>query len=140
MVLAHWADVACPLSSRWHRMVSTPQLRAPDILHLVHSRIGPVCNLSQPQTDGICVSSSRLSGSSSGCLGQVVSVCLSPKCTNATSASQVGALTPVSNATGCSPSALPAVASNAAQVASRLSSRETSITMAPGAASVRGIP
>ena len=48
---------------------------------------------------------------------------------NATSASQVGALTPVSNATGCSPSARPAVASNAAQVASGRSSAETAITM-----------
>ena len=73
-------------------------------------------------------------------LGQVVSLCLSPNCTNATTVSQVGALNPVSNAAGCSPSALPTVSSNAAQVSSRLFSRETSITMTPGAASVRGIP
>ena len=69
-----------------------------------------------------------------------MSVCLSPNCTNATTASQVGALNPVLNAAGFFASALPTVGSNAAQVASRLSARETSITMTPGAVSVRGIP
>ena len=54
-------------------------------------------------------------------------VCISPSCNNATTASQVGALNPVSNAAGCTPSALPAMASNAAQVASKFSSGETSI-------------
>ena len=67
-------------------------------------------------------------------------VCLSRCCNNTTTASQVCALNPVSNAAGCSPSALPAVAFNAAQVASKLSSGETSITMTPKAASVNGIP
>ena len=125
-------------------MVFTPQHSAPDVLHLVHSRVGTVHDWLQSQADDICVSSSGRSGSSSEfsvtSLGQVVSVCLSPNCTNATTVSQVGALNPVSNAAGCSPSALPTVSSNAAQVSSRLFSRETSITMTPGAVSVRGIP
>lgn len=67
-------------------------------------------------------------------------VCISPSCNNATTASHVGALNPVSNAAGFSPSALPVVASNAAHVASKLSSGETSITMTPTAASVNAIP
>ena len=55
-------------------------------------------------------------------LGRALGVCLSPNCANATSASQVGALEPVSNTTDRSSSALPAMASNAPQVASGLSS------------------
>ena len=131
-------------SSHLHRMVFTPQHSAPDVLHLVHSRVGTVRDSYQPQAEGMCVSSSGRSGSSSECsvssLRQVVGVCISPSCNNATTASQVGALNPVSNAAGCSPSALPVMASNAAQVASKFSSGETSITMTLKTASVNGIP
>ena len=123
---------------------SLAQHSAPEVLHLVHSRAGTVRDSQQPQAGGICVSSSGRSGRSSECsvrsLRQVVGVCISPSCNNATTASQVGALNPVSNAAGFSPSALPVVASNAAQVASKLSSGETSITMTPTAASVNAIP
>jgi len=55
-------------------------------------------------------------------LGWALGVCLSPNCANARSASRVGALEPVSNTTDRSSSALPAMASNAPQVASGLSS------------------
>ena len=73
-------------------------------------------------------------------MGWELGVCVSPNCTDATSASQVGALEPVSNATGCSSSALPPVPSNATQVGSGLSSGGASIATALETASVRSIP
>lgn len=86
---AHSRAAECPgrrsgekASSHWHRMVSTPQHSTPDVLPLVHSRVGPVRNSSQLQASSICFSSSRPSGSSSGysviSLGQAVRVCLLP--------------------------------------------------------------
>ena len=104
-------------SDHRHRMVSAPQHSASNVLHLVHSRVRPVRNSSQQQTGRVCVSSCRSSGNSSGCsvnsMGPALGICLSPNCADATSASQVGALEPVSNASGRSSSALPAMASNA---------------------------
>lgn len=109
-------------SDHRHGVVSAPQHSVPNVLHLVHSRAGPVCNSSQQQADGICVSSARSSGSSDGCsvnsVGQVVGICLSPNSVDAASASQVGSLRSVLNASSGSTSALPAVASNASQLVS----------------------
>lgn len=66
------------VSNHRHRMVSAPQHSTPDVLHLVHSRVGPVHKSSQLQTGSICVSSSRPLGCSSGCsvnpLGQALGI------------------------------------------------------------------
>ena len=51
----------------WDRMVPAPRHSEPDVLHLVHSRIGSVCNFSQSQAACVCVSSSRSLSSSGGC-------------------------------------------------------------------------
>lgn len=48
-------------------MVPAPQHSAPDILHLVHSGIGSVCNSSQSQAARIFVASSKSKGSDSRC-------------------------------------------------------------------------
>ena len=125
-------------------MVSAPQHSVSNVLHLVHSGVRPVHNSSQQQAGGVCVSSSRSSGNSSGCsvnsMGRALGVCLSPNCADAMSASQVGALEPVSNTTGRFSSALPAMASNAPQVASGSSMGGASNAMALETASVRSIP
>lgn len=42
-------------SDHRHRVVSAPQHSAPNVLHLVHSRAGPVCNSSQQQAGSICL-------------------------------------------------------------------------------------
>lgn len=130
-------------SNHRHRMVSTPQRSAPDVLHLVHSRVGPVRNSSQQQTGSICVSSSGPSGCSSGCsvnpLGQTLGICLSSDCANATSTSQVSALRSVSNATGGATSALSTLASNVTRVAGGLSPEGAPISTTPEATSVGGI-
>ena len=103
-------------SDHWDRMVPASRHSTPDVLHLVHSAIGSVCNLSQSQAARICVSSSRSQSSSSGCsvhsIGQAMGLRLSANCSDATSASQVCALGSLSNASCGSTSALPAVASN----------------------------
>ena len=70
-------------------------------------------------------------------MGQALGICLSPNFADATSASHVDALEPVSNATGCSSSALTAVLSKETQVASGLSSGSASIATARETASVR---
>ena len=73
-------------------------------------------------------------------MGEALGVCLYPNCADATSGSQVGELKPVSNATGCSSSALPAVASNGTQVASGPSSGGGSIATTLETASASSIP
>ena len=139
-------------SSRWpaaktsdhrHGMVSAPQHSTPDVLHLVHPRNGPVCNSSQQQAGSVCVSSSRPSGSRSGCsfnsLGPALGICLSPNYADAMSASQVGAFRPVSSASGGSTSTLPAMVSSAPRVASGLSMGVAAITATPETTSVRSV-
>ena len=121
---------------------STPQRSSPDVFRLVHPRNGAVCNSSQQQTGRVCVCSSRPSGSSSGCsfnsLGPALGTCLSSNCADATSASQVDAFRPVSNAAGGSTSTLPVMASNAPRVACGLSTGGAAISATPETTSRTG--
>jgi len=102
--------------SRRHEIIGTKWSLHPSIVRqmLVHSRVGPLRNSSQQQTGSICVSSSGPSSCSSGCpvnpLGQALGICLSSNCANATSASQISTLIPVSNAIGGTTSALSTLA------------------------------